>query len=53
MQRDEQLHVRLPSEVKDDAKLYAVYDSRTLSGFVVEAIKDRVNKLKLKQKKVD
>lgn len=51
MKRDESAHFRIPSDLKEEAKKYAVIDNRSLSGFFVESVKDRVNKLKLEQKK--
>ena len=51
MKRDSDIHVKLPTELKKDAKIYAVIDNRTLSGFVVEAVKERINKFKEESKK--
>lgn len=51
MKRDTDMHIRLPKEVKDEAKRLAVFDNRTLAGFVVESIKERVNRLKAEEKR--
>jgi hypothetical protein len=51
MKRDSDIHVKLPTELKKDAKIYAVIDNRTLSGFVVEAVKQRIEKMKKEQSK--
>jgi len=51
MKRDEQVHLRIPYEVKEDAKKYAVIDNRSLSGFVVEAVKLRIAAMKKEQSK--
>lgn len=51
MKRDEQVHLRIPFEVKEDAKKYAVIDNRSLSGFVVESVKQRIEKMKKEQSK--
>ena len=51
MKRDSDIHVKLPAELKKEAKIYAVIDNRTLSGFVVEAVKERIIKLKAEEKK--
>ncbi|MFA5875237.1 MAG: hypothetical protein WC901_00920 [Candidatus Margulisiibacteriota bacterium] len=50
MIRDEQVHLRIPFEVKEDAKKYAVIDNRSLSGFVVEAVKQRIDRMKKEEK---
>lgn len=50
VERDSAINIRIPKEIKKEAKLYSVIDNRSLSGFVVEAIKDRVNKLKQQKK---
>lgn len=49
MKRDDFAHFRLPAEVKEEAKLYAVIDNRSLSGFIVESIKQRIEKMKKEQ----
>ena len=49
MKRDSDIHVKLPTELKKDAKIYAVIDNRTLSGFVVEAVKQRIEAMKKEQ----
>ena len=49
MKRDSDIHVKLPTELKKDAKIYAVIDNRTLSGFVVEAVKLRIEAMKKEQ----
>jgi len=50
MKRDSDIHVKIPTELKKDAKIYAVIDNRTLSGFVVEAVKERIIRLKAEEK---
>ena len=52
MKRDEIAHFRIPSEIKEEAKKYAVIDNRSLSGFFVEAVKHRIEKIKKEQSKV-
>ena len=51
MKRDESAHFRLPSEIKEEAKKYAVIDNRSLSGFFVESVKQRIEKIKKDQQK--
>ena len=51
MKRDEDIHFKIPKELKIEAKRLAIYDNRTLSGFVVEAVKERIIKLKAEEKK--
>ena len=50
MKRDEDIHFKIPKELKIEAKRLAIYDNRTLSGFIVEAVKDRIKKLKIEEK---
>jgi hypothetical protein len=50
MKRDSDIHVKLPTELKKDAKIYAVIDNRTLSGFVVEAVKQRIEAIRKEAK---
>lgn len=52
MKRDTDMHIRLPKEIKDEAKRLAVYDNRTLAGFVVESIKERNAKVSAELKRV-
>lgn len=51
MKRDEDIHFKIPKELKIEAKRLAIYDNRTLSGFIVEAVKDRIKKLKIEEKR--
>lgn len=50
MKRDQDIHFKIPKELKLEAKRLAIYDNRTLSGFIVEAVKERINKFKEEEK---
>ena len=51
MERNQLAHIRLPAEIKEEAKLYAVIDNRSLSGFIVESIKQRIERMKKERSK--
>jgi hypothetical protein len=51
MLRDSDLHIKIPSSTKQEAKKYSVLDSRTLSGFVVQAIREKIKAMQAEENK--
>ncbi len=46
MKKDDFLGFKIEKELKKEAKRFATLDSRTLSGFVTQAIKEKISRAK-------